>query len=674
MIWYCDSETVQLSTDNIDKVDLGQYKDYVEKRLLQSENFVKRQYKDVAKAKENNQKKDELKVIDRRIINNYYDHPNQYFAVKSPMIICGRFRELKERYMKESESRTLMVLNVLNTGVSENGREVNAKDPITFFRKITNIAKKEGVKSLTVYYHNLKFDITNIVDYFRTNEARMKELDTLIVGTKWYNFKVLFNGCHISFLDSFNITMTKLGNFGRAFGLPKELWKSEYEFDFTNIANINTMIKGDRRLDDYAMQDVRCLKAGVEAFKEHVNSDKITLASTAFADWEQTEHPPLAELTLEEQIDANYTYTGAICYCNPLYQGHTLVGDYVYIDNNGLYSAASYSTCAGFYHPYPVGTGVKGFDTPDFWNIDKYYTIRCRIDASVKPDTTIPFFRLGKQCYLGQPLSRHYKQNEYIKEFNETCYINSIDLRLLYKYYDIHDIEFDYYWEYQTKAGLFDEYIDKWISEKQAAVREHNIPKKTVAKFMSNSLTGKFGQFIDSVLTTLEYSEDDHILYHAHDQMDNDPKMIYMPVVSAILAYAREIYMDMTESYPSEHFVYGDTDSNIMTRYAFAKYVDKSKLSKTKLGYWDIEHVIVKLKPLRQKTYMFLPKRGTKGNPAQVICRCAGATDEVKKHLDFYNFELGKMIDGATQLKPRLIPGGMALIEQPFVLRQAFFS
>lgn len=189
---------------------------------------------------------------------------------------------------------------------------------------------------------------------------------------------------------------------------------------------------------------------------------------------------------------------------------------------------------------------------------------------------------------------------------------------------------------------------------------------KTVAKFMNNSLTGKFGQFIEPVETLIEFDDNNNILYHKHKKMDKPPKFIYMPIVSAILAYAREIYLDMCNSIPIEHYIYGDTDSCIMTREAFWKYVDKKKMSRFKLGFWDIEQDIVKIKVLRQKTYMYTTKHG------KTECKCAGATKEIKKKLNYDNFILGKKIDGAYQLKPRLIPGGTALIEQPFVLRQSF--
>lgn len=635
MKWYCDSETVQLDTENIALIEESQYSSYILKRLELSKSFVKRMY-------------DESK--------------------------------------EDGEPKTIMVLNVFNAGINEYGTVVTAKSPDIFFKKVAKETRKMGEKYAKVYYHNLKFDLTNVLDFFKTNEVKFTVKSSLIVGTKWYNYSFMYGGVYFSFLDSYNLTMSKLKDFGKAFGLAKEFHKTEYEFDFRNIDNINKMIKGDVTLERYCVQDVRCLRAGVEAFKSFSKADKITLASTAFENWKHTEHSPLANLTLEEQIDANYTYTGAICYYNPMYKEKVLEGQFVYIDNNGLYSASGYSNCAGHRHPYPMGMGIKKNGVPKIWDEDLYYTIRCRIFAVCKPDTTIPFFRLGKQEALGcrflrtyppdHPLfnpdkpDKHwrYKQNEYLEVINETVYINSIDLRLVYKYYDVYEIEYDYFWEYQTEIGIFDEYSDYWIEQKTIGTRTKNAPLKTVAKFMNNSLTGKFGQFIEPVETIIDFDDKDNILFHKHNKMAKEPKMIYMPIVSAILAYAREIFMEMSNSYPKEFFIYGDTDSNIMFREAFWKYVDKSKMSRYKLGYWDIEQDIVKLKILRQKTYMFTTKKG------ETICRCAGATEEIKEKLNYDNFNLGEKIDGAYQLKPRLIPGGTALIKTPFVLRQSFLS
>lgn len=616
--FYCDTETVQLNTDTINKVDLANHKGYVEKRLKKSEEWVQKQYK----------KAEETKI-----------------------------------------PQDLIVINVLNTCSSESiSSPIVAYNPLTFFNKLANVCKLQFEKSALMYFHKMKFDLTNIIDYLTFSNAKFTVKNSLIVNTKWYSYTIIYKGVWFKIIDSCNLTMMPLKDFGKAFGLPPEVSKSHFEFDFTNVDIINRMLRGDDELTKYAILDVKCLRAGMEKFHELTKSQKITIASIAMEDWKRRDKIKLSELELKEQLDANLTYMGAICYPNPRYVGQILTGDFVYIDNNGLYSASSYSEKAGFKHYFPIGKGkLYKNEYPNIWDITKYYTIRARIKARLKKDTTIPFFRLGKQYNLGEPLSKRYKQNDFIREFDETCYINSIDLRLLYKYYDINFIQYDYFWEYETDIGIFDNYIDYWSKMKAESKIKGNFPLRSLSKLMLNSLTGKFGQYIEPIDTFFELDEKTNIFYHKHvENEDKGCSFVYMPIVSAILAYSREIFLDMANSYPEKDYFYSDTDSNILTREAFEKYVNKSKIDSVELGKWDIEHEVKKLKIIRQKTYMLTDKND------EIIIRCAGATPQIKQFLNYNNFEIGEKIEGATQLKPKIVAGGTALVRQPFILRPDF--
>lgn len=618
MVFYCDTETFTLTTENYKSVELGNYKDFVTKRLEEGKDWVNEQIK---KSKEE----------------------NRVFPI--------------------------MVVNALNTGISEYGESFFHYNPISFYKKIAFITKQNNEKTALIYYHNMKYDLTNILDYFDTMGAKYKIIGQLIKNTTWYQLKFMFGGICITIIDSFNLTHLPLFKFRKAFDLSEE--DSKMEFDFSNGGLIqNNSINLSKQLIDYAINDVKCLKAGIEKFRQEThNSDKITIASTAFENWENVEKIELPELEIEEQVDANYTYTGAICYCNPLYTEKIIKKKLVYVDNNGLYSASSYSEKAGFTHYFPVSKGKKVLckdgGIPDYNDRSKYYTIFAHIKAKLKKGGTIPFIRLGKQCSLGVMLSRHYKQNEYLTEFDETFFINSIDLRLLYKYYDVQEIRFIYYWFYETKLGIFDKYIDEWGRQKNIGKLEKNEAKKFVAKLMLNSLTGKFGQNIEAIETSFVKKEN-FVYGYEHKPTDRENSFVFMPIVSAILSYSREIFLDLTESYPKEDFFYCDTDSNIMTEEAYNKYIDKSKIDSVELGKWDIEYKPVKLKILRQKTYMFEEENGN------LEIRCAGATKQIKEKFTFDNFELGKEIEGAYQLKPTMVLGGTALTEMPFKIRQPF--
>lgn len=619
---YADTETVSITTENVYKLQPSMYDAHIQKRLSQSKEFVTTQFD---KAKETGQ------------------------------------------------PQVLQVVNVLNQGIFDDGTEIIDYTIPKFFTKAVKYVRRKSQKSCLVYYHNLKFDAMNIIDHFKSENINVTFKDYLIVNTTWYTFQFFYKGVLFRCVDSYKLCMISLKEFGKAFGLDKELWKKDYTFD-NSLVQVNALLTHtDKEVEVYGMNDVKCLKAGLEKFREFAHSDKMTIASCAFDDWKKKQTVELPKLDTDEQTFANLTYTGGICTYNKSYQGKVLEGDFTYIDNNGLYSAAGYSKIGKFTHPYPISVGCHEFNkVPDFKNRNKFYTIKARIHAKVKEDTTIAFFRLGKQWNLGISLSRPYKQNEYVEYFHEVCYINSIDLRLLYQYYDILDIEFLEYYEYQTKTGIFDSYSDEWIAKKTQGTVTKNAPLKTVAKYMNNSLTGKFGQFILPIQTQMQLNEKS-VLSYQRIREDKEPTFVYMPIVSAILSYAREIFLDMTNSYPKEFFIYGDTDSNIMFSEAYEKWVDKSKISPTELGLWDIEHKLNKVKVLRQKTYMMTEK-----DTGEITVKCAGATKEAKKYITYDNFEVGgEIVDEnkkpVTQLKPSVVPGGIALIPQPFAIKESSF-
>ena len=92
---------------------------------------------------------------------------------------------------------------------------------------------------------------------------------------------------------------------------------------------------------------------------------------------------------------------------------------------------------------------------------------------------------------------------------------------------------------------------------------------------MLNSLTGKFGQNIEPIETNFVKIEN-AVYGYEHKPTDKENSFVFMPIVSAILAYAREIFLDLTESYSKEDFYYCDTDSNIMSEEAYNKQIDKT--------------------------------------------------------------------------------------------------
>ena len=81
MVFYCDTETFTLTTENYKNVELGNYKDFVLKRLEEGKDWVNEQIK---------KSKDENRVF------------------------------------------PIMVVNALNTGISEHGESFFNYNPISF--------------------------------------------------------------------------------------------------------------------------------------------------------------------------------------------------------------------------------------------------------------------------------------------------------------------------------------------------------------------------------------------------------------------------------------------------------------------------------------------------------------------------------------------------------------
>lgn len=646
IIWYCDTETLQITNKNFYKLSFKWYKNKVSKILKEYKNEI-------------------------------------------------------EELLKDPNERTLMVLNVLNTGINQYNEEVHAYDVASFFNNIKRVTRKKGVNRVIIYYHNLKFDIFNILNELKHSNLKEdidyslnikynengKEIRRYLIddNRKIYTYNIIYKNFSIEFRDSFNLITQPLCNFGKTFNLPAELTKSSFEFDFNDIEICNKILNRDKDLLEYALKDVRCLKAGIEKFRAIIESEKLTASSCAFDKWletvnglpnmEYTKNGKIAlpKLSDKEQYISNLTYNGGICNFNRDHAGEILKGDYTYIDVNGLYSAAMYSDCSGFKHPYPWGypehfTDLKIADLNTIYSLihsNFYYEFKLIIKASIKEGLPFGFVRYGKLTRYGVKLSKKYRQNEYLNILNEDSpvYINSIDLKNILKYYDIKYIEIKEYLRYQTRLDLFDRYIDKFSALKIEAVKDGNNGLKYVTKLLLNGLYGKFGQLLEDKDIGLVVENGLTKIKELEKTSDINVHYKYMPIASAVTAYAREILISVLYSINKEDFIYCDTDSIIMTSKAFNEKIDKKIIDKSALGKWDIEHRLKKIKVLRQKTYIYEDDKGV------IDVRACGATPDIKEVFTFENFEFDYNFN-VKQKKSKSVIGGIAIELQPFKMKK----
>ena len=580
---------------------------------------------------------------------------------------------------------------------------------------------EQNKRNAVIYFHNMKFDAYNILyalltlGYIYTDD--IKQLVTQ--DSSWYTFRLNYRGISLEFRDSYKLISQPLRSFQKTFGLSigkstEDSWKDRLD----EVATVNALLnRTEPGLMEYALLDVDVLQAGLDKFWElqgGKKASKLTAASLAYSEWLSVieEHgyrtadgvrhegfikeEKKKKLTIVMDNDmpkfihdmTNYTYRGAVCYPNPDYTNKTLKGIYVYIDANSLYPSAMLPSVQGrnsynqmeLTHYYPVGVPVrlKSMPTEEIMKDRRYVSfLKLRIKAKIKPDAVIPFVSLGRQGRVGKGFNRLYRTNDFLREIDETFWVTSIDYRSIQNYYDIEEQEFIegiIYTPNNTSCEIFNEYISKWRAIKEQAARDKNNGLKQLAKIMLNSLYGKFAQSIDNVETFFEFG-DNGSLTVSEGSFDGKTSLKNMGIAAMITSYAREILLDVANLLSPNEFLYCDTDSIIMTESGWRKIREvKGLLDKAEFGCWDVEHIVKKVKILHQKCYMITEFEAFQRDHKRerTVVRCAGASEDIKRYIQYDNFNRGETIKGARMKKAKQTIGGIALESRPFSIKAEY--
>lgn len=160
--------------------------------------------------------------------------------------------------------------------------------------------------------------------------------------------------------------------------------------------------------------------------------------------------------------------------------------------------------------------------------------------------------------------------NEYLKSSNGLIVgltLTNIDLKLFLEHYNVYDLTYESGWKFKSISGLFTNYIDKWIEEKNQGTISGNKGQRTRAKLMLNSLYGKFAKSI-TMKSQKPFLGIDEIM-HYETLPEKEVKGLYLPVAIFITSYAREktirtsqaITNYSLEKYGQDLYLYSDTDS-----------------------------------------------------------------------------------------------------------------
>lgn len=493
---------------------------------------------------------------------------------------------------------------------------------------------KENVK---IYFHNLKFDGSFILNYLLSNDYKHldakidknspnKIFSTLIdeMGV-FYSITLKLENCIITFYDSFKLLPFKVEKIAKDFDLPLRKGKIDYS---NYVINDETL--------EYVFGDVIIVALALKQIKD-LGMTKMTTASCAYNEYSANYKYIKLDFPQGDKdklLEYRQAYRGGRSQLNPIYKNKILYNVKRY-DINSMYPYIMYSMYLPYGKPIPITT---------FGNY-KFEVYKLRIGFILK-DNHIPSLLKKSKLYAGD--DTYYTETDDI----ELLYITNIDYEILKKHYDIYYLEFIEGFGFKCSKNLFKEYIDKWYGIKNNSKGA----KRIVAKTMLNSLYGKFGSnpvgrkkipILDEMLK-FEYTQEE------------DLKIYYLWLAMAVVSHAHLLLDTYIEKSGYDKFVYCDTDS-IHTLGDLPQDVIDDK----ELGKFKLESIEKKSKYVRQKTYLVQEQDNS------LNITCAGMPDALKqKAIELYNEDLFDVFEESFEIYGKLLPkqvkGGVILYATTF--------
>lgn len=545
--------------------------------------------------------------------------------------------------------------------------DIDDPDNIRIGNNINSFMRVLQSENIVCYFHNLKFDGEFIIYWLLKNGFRHiedkkdkedKTFTTLIsdVGL-FYSIEIFFKvderfTRRVVIYDSLKILPFSVEMIAKSFGLSI----SKLEIDYNEKREIGHILTDKEK--DYIKNDVRIV---AEALKIMIDEKltKMTIGSNALASFKETKGRLLfmdlfPSFNRELYEDIKNAYKGGFTYLNPKFKdkenGKTIV-----LDVNSLY-------------PSVMRYCLMPYGKPEFFN-GKYiedsnyplYIQRLTCSFEIKKDK-IPTIQLKN--------SRFFIENEYLESSNGEIValtLTNVDLKLFFEQYDVYDLEFICGWKFKGLNGIFNDYIDHWIMEKNKATIEGNKGKRTLAKLLLNSLYGKFATSM-KVQEKIPYlGEDERVLYKLSEEKEKEG--LYLPLSVFITSYARDktirtsqaIKTYSIEKYGKDMYIYSDTDS-IHTLLPIEELKQFCDIDDVELGKWKHEATATRSKFVRQKTYL-------EEIDGEIHITCAGMPKDCYKFVEWENFKEGFTCGGKLTFKH--VKGGVKLVETDFTLKSS---
>lgn len=607
--------------------------------------------------------------------------------------------------------------------------EINTEDVFVtnsiedFFSLIFDLLKKNHIK---LYFHNLKFDGSFILDYFlrvcrfqqgylmpdpydpysviwkKDKWLQNGEFKYLISDMgQWYIMQLKLHGHILQIVDSFKLLPFSLSSIGKSF----ETQHRKTSIEYTGFRQAGGVITEQE--EEYISNDVLVLKEALEImFRE--GHDKLTIGACCLEEFRRLNMlydfkgclPDLKKVEIDKEIygaaDADAyirkAYRGGWCY---LVRGkeNKVFKNGITLDVNSLYPSVMMSGESG--NLYPLGL-------PTFWSGDyipddarkkrRYYFLRVRTRFELKPGM-LPTLQIknvswyARNEYLETSAIRIHGQEvdqarigDRVIDSRPTITLTCTDWELFKEHYYLFDTEILDGCYFAASTGVFDLYIDKYRKIKM----ESTGARRTLSKLYLNNLYGRLCTGDNSSFKVAYEKEDGTIGFYTVDE--HNKKTVYIAAGAAVTAYARKFTIDAAQAnyYGPDKpgFIYADTDSIHCD--IPIEQVKGVKLDDVNFLCWKHEASWKRGLFLRQKTYIEETEEGANVTACGMGVRCKeliagcingqdpGPRNEAEQEFvdnfhDLTDFRIGLKVP--SNLKQKRIPGGVVLVEDEFCIR-----
>ena len=508
-------------------------------------------------------------------------------------------------------------------------------------------------ESALVYFHNLAFDGSFILDFLLKNgyehvtgKPMPGQFSTIIdLNGKFYDITVRWEtGERTNFRDSLKKIPLSVHDIAIAY----DLTEGKGDLDYTQFRP-----EGHELTDDelsYIRRDVEIVARAMD-LQLSQGMTSMTVGADSLRQF-KTFTPQFASifpsLDLEVDADIRSAYRGGFTYAAPQFRGITTGPGRVY-DVNSLYPSVMYDRLL------PYGNPVWKPGAPEAVEGFPLFITSITFTATIKPDH-IPCIQVKGSSY--------FMPAEYQTEISEplTISVSSVDLALWRDQYDMNIISYNGCWYFKGVAGIFKQYIDKWMEVKATSTGG----MRQIAKLHLNSLYGKFATNPDVSCKVPYVDGHDVVRFRVGDHEERKP--VYTPVAVFITSYAREVTIRAAQRHYGV-FAYADTDS---LHLLVGEDPDDLDVHPTRLGAWKHESSFDAARFMRAKCYTEhfpectcgeLPHRRGCGYNTHI----AGLPRAAAELVEFEDMVPGHVFEG--KLRPVRVPGGIVLDATTYTLK-----